>query len=380
MSIVTVVLCLILRKFDSFLNPQFWAEDSVLFYKQALEMGVASFFQPNAGYYHFVPRLIAFLCSKFDPALVPTLFNLSGVVVHCFVIGLLFSDRIFLPHKTVLALLTVFAPITPEVLVNCTNSQWVFSLCLPLLLVIQPSGSFAGKMFDWLLLTFVSLTGPFSPVFAVLFVVRAFKDQTLYSAISAVIILICAGIQSSHLNDVMVASHGDAHPAYFILNVVDFFKFVYFGTHETNTGIVSWGDTFVGMVSVTIFGLLLFCFLKKRDWSGIYLVAGVFLMVAAAVFKFRFNPALLAGGSRYFFVPTILLLWSCVCAASILRSRVLLAASLVPSLLFVFSSDFFAAPLPDLNWKFHALCLRSHQACKIPVNPVPWEADLRIPN
>jgi hypothetical protein len=60
-----LLLCLIIlfyREPDGFLNPQFWAEDGVIFFTQNLTFGLSAFWKPYAGYLHLTPRIIAYLC------------------------------------------------------------------------------------------------------------------------------------------------------------------------------------------------------------------------------------------------------------------------------------------------------------------------------
>jgi hypothetical protein len=60
---LTIALCLAIilyRKWDSFVNPQFWAEDGAIFFQGAHELGWSSILRPYAGYHHFLQRLLAY--------------------------------------------------------------------------------------------------------------------------------------------------------------------------------------------------------------------------------------------------------------------------------------------------------------------------------
>ena len=59
--VVVAAIILFIRKTDSILNPQFWAEDRTVFFLDQYHDGVSSVFQPHAGYLHLVPRIIALL-------------------------------------------------------------------------------------------------------------------------------------------------------------------------------------------------------------------------------------------------------------------------------------------------------------------------------
>ena len=57
LSVFAIVLVvLIFRRFDGFVNPQLWAEDGTVFLQQYTDIGAKSIITPYAGYLHTIPR------------------------------------------------------------------------------------------------------------------------------------------------------------------------------------------------------------------------------------------------------------------------------------------------------------------------------------
>src|SRR5688500_19803875 len=65
---------LVWRRFDLVMNPQFWAEDSVIFFEQAYNAGWSVLWRPYAGYLHTIPRLVAGVAGQLDPLYAPGIF------------------------------------------------------------------------------------------------------------------------------------------------------------------------------------------------------------------------------------------------------------------------------------------------------------------
>ena len=67
--IVVTTIILFIRKTDSILNPQFWAEDGTVFFLDQHHDGVSSIFKPYAGYFNLVSRIVAFLADLVFPVI-----------------------------------------------------------------------------------------------------------------------------------------------------------------------------------------------------------------------------------------------------------------------------------------------------------------------
>ncbi|MGF6858959.1 hypothetical protein OKW29_007870 [Paraburkholderia sp. CI3] len=142
-----------------------WAEDATIFIAQAHELGIRSFVQGYSGYWHVVPRLVAWLQMKTTPideapyffvwacALITA--GSSAYMAHAF--------RIFSrPIAALLALGPLLVPQTGETLLNVTNIQWIL---LPALIVLlwenlfnPPTSWYSARA---LAAAVIALTGPF---------------------------------------------------------------------------------------------------------------------------------------------------------------------------------------------------------------------------
>src|SRR5512134_1888460 len=90
-----LTLLLFLRKPESLLHPQFWAEDGQLFFQQAWNQGfLASLLEPMSGYLHTFPRLVAGISTLLPLSLAPLAFSLAAFVVQLLPALYLLSARL----------------------------------------------------------------------------------------------------------------------------------------------------------------------------------------------------------------------------------------------------------------------------------------------
>ena len=163
-----LALVLFLRKPDSLLNPQFWAEDGTAFFSHAYEHGLWwTLLQHTAGYLNTVPRLVAGLAVYFPLRAAPLVFNLGAFLIQMLPVLYLLSGRMgrWIPDRrlrVVAAFLYVTVPNSYETYVILDNCQWNLALVGLLLLTIDPPQGRWGKAGDLLLLGLFSCTGPFT--------------------------------------------------------------------------------------------------------------------------------------------------------------------------------------------------------------------------
>ncbi|HWR98398.1 MAG TPA: hypothetical protein VN317_08240 [Candidatus Methanoperedens sp.] len=161
---------LFLRETGHFLNPQFWAEDALVFFKQSLEDGfLRSLVTPSSGYLHTFPRLVAGLALLFPPKSTPLIFNLAACAAQMLPIFYLLSGRLrrYLPSpvmRVVAAAVYVAAPNSYETYVNLTNSQWNLTLAALLALLADRPASRWIRGAELCMLAVFAVTGPFGIV------------------------------------------------------------------------------------------------------------------------------------------------------------------------------------------------------------------------
>src|SRR5258708_9928946 len=189
-----ITLLLFLRRPDAFLNPQFWAEDGLV-YVDALISGVGNLETPYNGYLHLAPRLTALGSTLLDPIFAPTFYIQATTLLTLLVIGRIFSPRFNLPFKPLLAFVVVLLPDAREILLTVTNIQWILAIGLIILLLSNDAARPVQWSYD-LGLTFLGgLSGPFSILLAPLFIVRALTKRSQASWVLAAAICTTALIQ-----------------------------------------------------------------------------------------------------------------------------------------------------------------------------------------
>lgn len=169
LTVGLLALVLFLRKPDSLLNPQFWAEDAV-FFLEAYDHGLWwTLLRPTAGYLNTFPRLVAGLAALLPLRAAPLIFNLAAFVIQMLPVIYLLGERLgrWIPDRrlrVVVALVYVTVPNSYETYVILDNSQWNLALSgLLLLAADSPQGRW-GRAGDLLLLALFSCTGPFSVI------------------------------------------------------------------------------------------------------------------------------------------------------------------------------------------------------------------------
>ncbi|HLY97229.1 MAG TPA: hypothetical protein VKO66_08410, partial [Sideroxyarcus sp.] len=67
---------------DAVWNPQFWAEDAVIYYLRAYELGWRALALPVAGYLGVMPQLVAVAVQALPLALAPLAMNLVAIALE----------------------------------------------------------------------------------------------------------------------------------------------------------------------------------------------------------------------------------------------------------------------------------------------------------
>ena len=369
---------------DAFLNPQFWAEDGRIFFKQSLEGGLGLMVS-YAGYLHAIPRLGAWLASLAPLELGPAIFNYLSIFCIVLTSHIITTPRWSAPHKPLLALCLVLVPQGGEVLMNLTNLQW-FSAIWLLVLALQDNPSTrleaAG---DFLLLALSGLTGPFIILFLPLLLLRVhFKGTTPYNLTFILIALAAAGLQAWSLVEepLVEAVSPRSSPKIWPKVIANRFTVCLFLGAESR----QWSQA---LLSAYATGMLLvylaLALVKSRRRKEIlfFLAAGLAVFLAAA-FKFRSHPLNLVpfyNGDRYFFLPRLMIMWSLIMtldhASTAVRrgSTVFLAMIVISGATWHYFNDI---RFIDFQWKSHIAHFQDGDAEKvrIPINPPGWSLEL----
>lgn len=381
---LTLIVCtaiLVARRPELFLRPQFWAEDGALFFLQAWEFGARSLLEPYAGYLHTTQRLITVFSQQFDPRYAPALFVGASVALTLYVAARTQSSRLpFRPHVAY-ALAVVLVPDAFEVLLFLVNIQWVLAGGLLLLLISADARRPSQYFHDTLAAVLLGLTGPFSVLFAPLFIWRAVQRRTRPSTLLAALVLACATVQLWFIlhtpfppPDTRVATETFlAIPGMRIAASLLVGRFVppdYPLLVETALGALTF---------LTALALVLRRGPARTE--RLWLALAFVVLLGASLYRCRtMLPGLCHAsfGSRYFFAPQLVFLWLVASVTDDRRRWLARTATVVLIwMLAVNATRLRENALHDFDWPTHAARLRtSTTPTTIPINPGDWSFTL----
>jgi len=366
-------LILIIRKTDAVTNPQFWAEDGVIFFLQNIQLGWRAFVTPYAGYLHFFPRLVAATASMLSPCWLPAAYNLSAGMLTLVVVCRFFSPRFALPEKPWFALALVLVPHTGEVFLNLTNIQWITCLLLIQLFIMQDASSCGQQAVDLILLIAAGLTGPFIVLFLPLFAWRYWARKTRASLSLLTVAAVIACVQGWFLQHSMPAVN--AAPIDFIDGPAIIYRRILFSLFfGPNLPDYSTGLEVALVGSILLAALVCFSLRKGPNFPiKAALWYCFFALVLSSALKLRPDIVLpfsdMIDADRYFYVPKVLLLWLIILEFRSDRrfewgSRTAFLLILMANL-----STLRCPPFVDLHWHDYCRRISRGEAVDIPVNP-----------
>lgn len=382
-GITTIIM--FIRKTDSIIHPQFWAEDGTVFFLQQYNQGVSALFEPYAGYLHVVPRLIALFSDSFFPySAAPYVYNYSSLFLTLLVIANIFSSRLIMNNKFLLVLSVVLVPhYRNQVFLNITNLQWILAiLIIVTLLKEQPHPKYGNvhvqRIVDFTVIICCGLTGPFIIFLLPFFVWKCFRARNYHSYSIVMAVIAVASIQLLFIiNDVPLSS-GAVAQNYEYARVV---------------GQKLFGNLFLGisipyeinayfLCSLLLFLIVFIAYLsvdydKNRSFVIVVLLGFFFAILLATLNKFKLNPGGIippGAGPRYFYLPYVMIVWSliiCLDQKKIWKSilvKLLLIVILISSL----ASEFHSNPFIDYDWQSYSKLIGKEQNLTIPINPKGW--------
>ena len=401
---LTSFLLLLSRKPDAVLNAQFWAEDGVIWYRQAYELGWQCLLLPQNGYFQTISKLVALFSLPVGLAHAPLLFNLAALSFRVLPVLLLNSarGRDLVPHagmRLLASLLYLANPYSFEVFANVTNIHWHLALSAVLVLCM---GSWTGawrKAFDVAVVLLCGTSGPFALFLTPVALWRWHRERNLRSCVLLAILVAMAAIQL-----LAIAMTGDA----------------------TRTS-APLGASWEGLVRI-VGGQIAAAALLGDLWAtklfhagawqqsivlplaGAMLAVGMFaramlapapllrglLFLGAAIFAAALTAPQISStalqwplfmqpgtGGRYAFIPIVAfhgsLLWLAFRdghRAVRWPARLLLAVVLLVAI----PASWAVKPYVDLDFRSHAMRFEAAPAgavVEIPINPVGWSLKLR---
>lgn len=379
----TALMCLLslvvfyFRRPELITNPQFWAEDIAVFYRDAYNQGFASLFHAWAGVLQLFPRLIALIVVRFPIDHAPLLFNLASMLVMALPVFVLWSDRTLFGkegefRKLVLSVLFVLMPNIGEIFGILTNTIWFLAVASILVLIRTDKASARRWLpFDALVLLVAGLSGPFSGVLAVaaVFLVlhRKARSRALYIKVG--IIVACALIQiivfstgPSQVSSVMQQRASWGHHLAMPVEITGmrFIALPVLGTHIVTPDIAQSAQMYALGIITAI--LMIVAFVKSRTEIRTIILFGsllygisYFRALAGPVLEFWRSLLFNSFGGRYFFVPFFAWLVALICLSNdrkAFSSRI--ATALLAAFVVFFPYSFKVSALKDLHFQNQA--------------------------
>ncbi len=361
------------RRPETFLHPQFWAEDGPVFFVQADLLHGRALVMPSAGYHHLLLRLIAGAASALDARWIPAAYCAASIIVLAGLALALFSPRLDLPYRAACALAIVLIPHTGEAIGNLTNLQWVGALGLVWLLLARDAGSARQHVTDAAIAVVLGLTGTFSILFAPLFAWRAWHRRTRASIVLGFLVSLAAGVQ------VWTLVHNppppsDAEP--FTVESVwwfvgfrlpaDLFLPQVWATQLPRRVLDALGLLTVGAL-VTVA-----CLPGEQRERRALLVAALLAVLAATLYRARHGLTAFAGlqnGDRYLFIPKVLVVWLLISGWNRTGMRWITRLACA-AMLIATCTRWRYERLPDRHWDDYARRIDAGEAVNdVPLNP-----------
>ncbi|MDU6412290.1 MAG: glucosyl transferase [Yersiniaceae bacterium] len=372
---------LFLRRPDILTNAQFWAEDGVIWYKNAYESGVLkSIFYPQNGYYQTISKIVGGL-SIFTPiAYAPLLTNALGILIRAAVVWFFLSKRfdfLSLIPRVFVALYFVLMPYTDEVHANITNVHWFLALYSLMILMANKSESILWRSHDVIILFISSVSGPFSvfllpclalkylsiegfsDIFNINKIIKFFKSSHHTIILIGAIIQIIAILTSSESSRSSAPLGADL----LVLSNIISSRVVVSTLATENISLLFWDTPLLSVLTSFVFLSGVILVIKTRDWRPISLLLLSTLIVGFSLAKPMISltepqwPILRSylADQRYFVLPhitifTLIALLSFKACKSIYAKAVHIFIFSI-TIVFLIIKFFTITPLPDQHWK-----------------------------
>ena len=300
----------------SFLRPQFWGEDAMLFLDNYMR-GARAIFDPVGGYLLALPGLVAFIAGMFPIWMAPWIYNYAALAAVLALVALVMSPRNDLPYKPLLALAVVVSLAGYEVLLTLVNVQWIAPIGVMVLLLMREADKRAVR---WLENTFVAvaaLTGPFSifiaPISLALYLIERRRRLLEFS----IILTLGAAIQTTFIgSNLGVFNLIEPKPydwSLWITAPAGWFLETFRPLNKYFHGPLGAVLVVVAVWPITAW----IVWQQPRRWQKAALLAFALAVIYSGMFKYRNNVALYNG--RYVFAGSIFSVWLICCAAERLQ-------------------------------------------------------------
>jgi len=393
---LVVLFAIAYKSNDALSNPQFWAEDATVFFKDQFGSALPQLFTPYAGYLHTIPRLVAWIASWLPSAKAPLIYNACAIILSAAALALTCKRlQTYIP-TWIVALSLLAVPTSGEIFGTITNAQWFlqFALAAYCLTPAERSGTTRAYLLRAIGILAIALTGPFSILLLIVvagmlaaswaakrFAVDPFdgalsdfvasRDWYIFSALA-----LGALVQAAVLITNPPAENGIQHGLLPTLK----------STFTELVPIHTFGSDFLtGTAWLLLYALIIGTLVlsKKIDGRARLIVMG--FMAFAAIEAFApvarmkdFSPLYtLAAADRYFYLAKVIWWWAVWLALSATgrRSRsnaTVMTAALICLFAITNLQNLRRTAFIDYAWRSHAKQLELPGPHTVPVNPPGW--------
>lgn len=394
------LIIIFLRRPDSILNPQFWAEDGAVFYAHTYHKGIITpLLSQYAGYMDTFPRLVAALSQLFPLSWVPLIFNLSGMTVKALPIVWMLSSRLHelmpdLKTRLFFSFLYLGLPNSWEVNTGPQHGKIYLALLAFMVLCSSTDGRLRTSITDAGVLLLSGLSGPFCFILAPISALYCFFRRNRRSFALFAIIFLCALIQA-----IVFLSATSSRPPRMLGESLHLFvkilaEQVFLGALIGQAGLEKLIRfpglfNFAVIISGSAGAAVCIYALMKAPLQLRLFIAYAFLLFCAALASPLVNlkdpqwPLLLVPGvgGRYWFIPMLafisVLVWLLSKKSSHLSKGLAVAAFAI--MLLGIIVDWRDPDFQDLSFKEHAYRFESAPTgtrTTIPINPPGWSITL----
>lgn len=332
--LVLVIILIVVRQPQYFLQPRFWAEEGTLHFAFSYSHNwLTALFQPQVGYLNFWANLATLLATLVPLETAPLVTTLMAMIVQLVpVVLILWSTSSIWNHwsrKLLGVAVLLFVPLTTEVWLNSVNSYPFFAVITFFILLVEPPSGLSQRWFYRILLVFSGLTGTNSCFLIPLFALRAWQERNRERWLQLILLSICAVIQIILIFSFQ--SGGNIGQRFHIIGLSTFgltmwtqgFGLFAFGYDQASnwatlfysmaledmTGFQTWSRAMLAVGFTLLFVLTANLPLKTR----IYFVGAYFILMLLpmmfSVVQDKYWLAMTGLHQRIFLAPNILLGW-----------------------------------------------------------------------
>ncbi|WP_061296221.1 hypothetical protein [Leptospira interrogans] len=312
---------IMIRDIRLFIEPQLWAEEGTIYFREAYLYGFKTIFKAEFGYYSLLPRTFSYVSNLFPLETVPMfmiLFSLFVWLVPHILIGLSRNERLHsFKNKTICSLILLLTGPSDEIFLNSINLHFVTPWILILIGMDNLNRISKARSVLYVFLSWVSLLNGSVSIFVLPTYIYLILSQKKYKFL--IFSLFPVLIQ---LYSIFIFNNNNSFHDRFSFSMEEFNLIYYYrvllGSFVGEIGsrysilnlieIQSW-IKLKTVLFLFFTGLVLFVIKERNKFASSLMIGSV--TVSILMYIFALNPKypnLLIGGGRYFYLPNTMLI------------------------------------------------------------------------